>query len=295
MTQRSLTDDFPLRSGLARRHPGDIDNDELLREVDQELDRRRAAYPALVTRGTLSREEAEQHIATWATIRDDWRRLEHRLERLLGSRADGTALTLRRAPAAYAGTWDARVRELRRELAIRRAAYPKWIANAGNPLTADDAALRLERLDAVHWRYWMQLFGFTPDAPPTSGAGSPAAALQRDLARHAHVAAREQALAFAAGDDAADQDWRTTGRLVAVLAAGGDHSVLAPAELRALAGRTTERLERLLWRRPADAADRDAIDATVARTAPVSAWLEGLSTRVGGTYRPWFPEQKAAA
>lgn len=136
MTARPLADDFPLASDLAARPPHAIGADELLLELDEELARRRQVFPGLIDRGALTREDAAHQVETLAAIRAD----------LHASRA-APDLTI----------WEARVRELRRDLALRRNAYPKWIASPTNPLTRADAIRRIERLDALHWRYWMDM------------------------------------------------------------------------------------------------------------------------------------------
>lgn len=165
MTARALTDDFPLRSALAVRAPRDVAADELRLELEQEAGRRRKVYPALIARGALKEEDADHQQAVWAAMIADLRRDE-------GLPTD-----------RYVLTWEARIRELRRELALRRNAYPKWIDSPTNPLTAADAQRHLERLDAVHWWYWMELFAFAPDGRRAAD----------DARRAHHIALRELA------------------------------------------------------------------------------------------------------
>lgn len=157
MTARELARDFPLRSALSRRAPDQVPPDEQLLELDEEMARRRRVYPGFVDRGTMAAEEAERHLAVWQAIIDDYRR-GIALDRLQHAGRQAEARLHNDPPWRF--TWDMRVRELRRELALRRTAYPKWIANPTNPLTAQDAQRKLERLDAVHNGYWTWLQHF---------------------------------------------------------------------------------------------------------------------------------------
>lgn len=127
--------DFPLMSAISRRSPWSIEADEMLLEVDEELAHRRTFYKRLVDRGQLGEEEAVRHIAVLLAIRSD-----------LAGHWDRSV------------AWEAKVRELRRELQLRRNAWPKRIASAAHPLSADEARRRMERLDALHVRYWMDLW-----------------------------------------------------------------------------------------------------------------------------------------
>ena len=58
MTLKPLTHDFPLASDLSRRPPRLVATDELLLELEDELDRRKTAFPRLVERHTITEEEA---------------------------------------------------------------------------------------------------------------------------------------------------------------------------------------------------------------------------------------------
>ena len=155
MTARELAHDFPLASDLARRTPCELDRDELLAELEHELDKRLRVYPGHIKSGTMKRADAEHHIAVWRALIDDHRQADAAIAAMLGRPAPSL-------DAPHAFDWPTRIRELRRELAMRRNAYPKWIASPTNPLTQDIAIAKLERLDAVHAHYWLHLFGFTP-------------------------------------------------------------------------------------------------------------------------------------
>jgi len=129
---------------LSERPPWVPSTDEQLDELALELDWRRTVYARQVERGDMTRPEAELHIDLLAAIKDD--------------------LTYRFNPSTMAWTgqrhgWPAKVAELRRELAIRRRAWPRRIANLADPMSAAVAAQRMEALEAVHFRYWMGLFG----------------------------------------------------------------------------------------------------------------------------------------
>ncbi len=172
MTRQPLTDDFAMRSLGTTAAPHLVDTRDMLIELEEELDKRVRVYPGHVERQLMKREDAEHHIAVWRAIIADFHRAEAAAARRAGH---GYAFD----PAPYTHDWEARMRELRRELATRRNAYPKWIASPANPLTAEAAARKLTRLDAVHWRYWMRLFAFDERDDAI------------DLTRLAHAAERE--------------------------------------------------------------------------------------------------------
>lgn len=148
MTLAPLGFDFPLMSPLSTRPPHAVPREEMLIELDEELNARAHSYPLLVAQRRMKEEEARRHIAVLAAVRDDL--------------AD---------PAAPAGRdgfpWDAKVRELRRELAIRRNAWPQAIR--ARRLGAAEAARRMERLEAVHFAYFVDL----DHADDASFPGSP--------------------------------------------------------------------------------------------------------------------------
>lgn len=149
MTLRPLDFDFALRSELSTRGPSHVALDEYLLEIDRELEHRARAYPRFVAKGSMTEPEAARHVAVLCAIRDDYLRLPFP--------AGGDPRWPHR-DSDVRHTWDDKVRELRRELALRRAIYPKRIA--GNILSRPDAALRMERLEAVHADYWRGLFMF---------------------------------------------------------------------------------------------------------------------------------------
>lgn len=183
MTVRDIAHDFPCRSTLAQRAPGDVPFAEMQRELADERTHRAAAYPAMIAKQTMTRADAARHVAIWRAIEADFTAAAAHQDRPGSAQA-------RAASAGNTITWADKLRELRRELALRRNAYPKWIARAAATLTAAEAARKLEALDAIHWCYWHRLFAFTP-------AGEDPA---RDLARLHWIAVREAERAKARAD-----------------------------------------------------------------------------------------------
>lgn len=136
--------DFLERSPGAVRHPASVPFAEQREELAAELDRRRRLYPRSVERGTMTAATMSHELAVFAAMLDDYCRSL-------------------RDPRPFTLDWRSRIIALRRELAMRRTAYPKWVASGSNPLTQAEATARLERLDAVYHQYWRWLFCF--DAP----------------------------------------------------------------------------------------------------------------------------------
>ena len=276
---KPLSRAFACRSELARRGVADVPTDEALRELRDELDKRQRVYPANVAKGTMKQDEAMRFIAIWRAIIADW------------NGADGTAFG-----------WEAKVRELRRELAIRRAAYPKWVSVKTHPLNAAEAARKLECLDAVHWRYWGALFAFTPGA--TDRFDDPArfafiarmeAAELRDAQRR-HSDQPDLMDGAAAQDDArriaqAISAWEATARLADInrdVRGGTTCAGFDPSLLTQLSKSICAIEDQTL----ADA-QRGAISQQRAKHVhEVSVWLEGFAARLGTA--PVNQERKAA-
>lgn len=154
--------DFPWRSPLSVRPPDhSVPVLDQLAEVEGEIARRNApaGYPALIAKNTLTAEDAALHIAILGAIRDDladeaWPATYH------------LALQQGRQPAPRplrAGpdfAWDLKLREIRRELSIKRNALPRRLASASGTITEADARRILECWDALHWRTFAYLAGF---------------------------------------------------------------------------------------------------------------------------------------
>lgn len=149
-TADSFTFDFPLMSELSQRPPHAIPHDEVMDELNQELEWRRAVYPRQVERKTMTKPEADLHIDILAAIRDDLNHVYHVARQTWVGQRHG---------------WATKVAELRRELAIRRGAWPRRIANVADPMSSGVAVRRMEALEALHFKYWMELFGSDREFP----------------------------------------------------------------------------------------------------------------------------------
>ncbi|MEA3036837.1 MAG: hypothetical protein QOH04_2614 [Sphingomonadales bacterium] len=212
MTLKPLDFDFAMMGPLSRRPPYAVPAEEMLAEIDAEIADRAALYPRLVAKGTLGEAAAEAHIAGLAAIAED---LRERAFYLDPAWREGTHYRRASPDRPFA----AKVRELRREITIRRHAWPARIAKPGDPLGADAAARRMERLEAVHFLYWVWLF--KADDEVAALAGDEAALA---IACRAWTWRRDEWMRTAAdaGDAAADPSWSTArahARLEAQLAA----------------------------------------------------------------------------
>lgn len=147
----SLSADFPLRSQQSVRHPSDIRQAEKIAELNEETRRRNQVYPRFIKTGSLSEEAARHQQAVWSAITIDYQRLA-----ACSSWRDKPDYV--RFP--FTGDWRGRVAEIRRELQLRRNAYPKWIAAPTNSMDAATATRKLEVLDAIHDDYWCHLRHF---------------------------------------------------------------------------------------------------------------------------------------
>lgn len=171
MTVRPLAHDFPLMAPpladgtrLSLRPPHAVPDDEQLIELHDERDRRRTAYPKLIAGGRLDEAEARRHRAILDAIVEDCTPMPANLSHSGWQRwRDARAAVL----AACPFTWADKVRELRRELALRRNMWPRHVETGRLPLA--DARRRMERLEAVHWRYWIRLDFWDEVAPVTEG------------------------------------------------------------------------------------------------------------------------------
>ncbi|NIJ34303.1 hypothetical protein [Sphingomonas oligoaromativorans] len=153
MNARPLDFGFTPMSPLSHRPPWSIREEEQEEELRNEIRHRRDFYPMLVRQGRgMSPQEAEHHILVWDEIIADCCSYADRSPQIWAEH-----VSARRAERKLAlVSWDAKVRELRRELAMRRNAYPRRIE--ANRLNKVDATLQMERLEAVHWRYWVDGF-----------------------------------------------------------------------------------------------------------------------------------------
>lgn len=268
MTLKPLIGDaFPLASVGAAQAPHMVERGDMLIELDEELDKRLRVYPAQVARGTMTQDASDRHLALWRAIVADHHRGEAAIARLMRR-----PYAIDAAPLAL--DWDGKVRELRRELAMRRNAYPKWIASPTNPLTAPAAARKLAAIDAVHWRYWMELYCFS-DAPRETDLRRHAHAAEReaDVERDAWAAARAEGGAAAALANRLASHWSAIAALGWHIVNGGDaYTAFAESDLARLASTANGRLQ-LLVDGPAD----PRADARIAQLAPLCRLLDRLA------------------
>lgn len=107
--------------------------DTMREEASAELDERTRLYPALIRKGRLARDVADRELRVWRSIVDE---------------LTPGALVRGRAHA----TWTEQVHALRREIALRRTLYPRWIE--ARRLDADLAARRLAIVESIHDMWW---------------------------------------------------------------------------------------------------------------------------------------------
>lgn len=291
-------DAFPLASELSRRAPRALDRDELLIELEEEYHRRQRFYPTQVKKGAMTETQADHFLGLWAALIADHRRADHAVATLRGARPHGE-------PDPFTFDWPARIRELRRELAMRRAAYPKWVASVTNPLTEFDAVKKLERLDAVYHRYWLGLFCFShPSIAPHEDPARIAWAAAGERARMAAPWARARAApsvygphlpaTIEAAADARHREacWRVI-EGTARIAAGEDLGGLMPPDGATLAIVAAEALRR--FEEAHDQALAGLLDHAIAdQLALVEAWLNPCGRHAHPAPAAPVEERKAA-
>lgn len=162
----SLDPAFPCLSAESA-DPHRIPLSQQIEEVARELHQRRNAYPRRVQGGNMTRYDAERQIDILHAIEDDLRRAEA-LMRWGATAPVGSSMPadLRRQceradEQISRWRWSDLVNELRREIILRRRFYPAW-AKKGT-LDPVRARHQLERIEAVHCRYWVQMEHFMPD------------------------------------------------------------------------------------------------------------------------------------
>lgn len=131
-------------------HPCDVPLQVMIDEALRELAGRRQRHPGYVATERMTERESAHELAVMASIVADLRMAQ------ASWRPSGIAF----APDKTV-TWTAKVETLRRELAIRRAAYPRWIERG--QLNAAVAHGQMERLEAIHWMYWVNAMFWLPD------------------------------------------------------------------------------------------------------------------------------------
>lgn len=151
--------------------PSSLAPQAMLDEVDRELQQRRATYPGRVDKGIMAREDAERGIDLMHALAEDLR-ADVILDTMFDGLAEGVSPShdawapLQRqqaivAPLVAALAWSDVITQLQQEIAQRRHYYPIWVAKK----TLDPTAARrqLERIEAVHYRWWVLGHHFRAD------------------------------------------------------------------------------------------------------------------------------------
>lgn len=230
MTRAPLASDFPWRSPLSARPPDySVPELDMLVEIDGELARRNAptGYARLIDKGTMTEAAAAARIAALSAIRDD---LMERTWDLRHNIAVANGVTPPEKPMREGPNipWEAKVREIRTELGIKRNSLPKYAASATNPMTDGKARTILECWDALHALYWIYFAGWSD-----SDEARIAMICDREAARARGPGWRDQAGEGGAVDPG--QDWASMAHLARRLGSGaGVLDVTSPATLRRL-------------------------------------------------------------
>ncbi|ARS27643.1 hypothetical protein [Sphingomonas sp. KC8] len=148
-------DKDPLRLSVRPLHT--IGIDEMLAELRRTCEYRHQLYPRSVETGRMTRDEMLHHIALIEQILDDMTPAVPDLPWPEQLRFDQEKQDRRKRSGFL---WPDKVRELRREIALRRNAWPKAIADGRRNVI--EARTAMERLEAVHWRYWIACDHFEP-------------------------------------------------------------------------------------------------------------------------------------
>lgn len=109
---------------------------DMATEAEAELAVRLRLYPGMIQKGRLARGDADRELRVMGAIADD---LTGKLARA-GAPPRGTA------------TWTERIHCLRREILIRRADYPSYVARGIVDQATADRRLRL--LESIHDMMW---------------------------------------------------------------------------------------------------------------------------------------------
>jgi hypothetical protein len=128
----------------------------LVAEIDRDLGERQAAYPELVKKGRISKEEAGYRTTVITDIRED---LTFAFTPLGDGEIRGT--WWRSDPRV---TWREKVAWINRELGDRRQRYPELIKKGR--LTKEEADLRLEAIAHLRRLYWDRMFQWQPPEGP---------------------------------------------------------------------------------------------------------------------------------
>lgn len=138
-------------------------------ELERELHQRRNSYPARVDKGRMHRHDAERGIDMMRALVEHYRRIETMDAWYEGQDTpQGDTLWqahLKQDAIAEAALqpfrWSEVVIALQREILLRRKYYPQWIA--GGTLEPLRARHQLERIETVHFHWWVGMSHFMPD------------------------------------------------------------------------------------------------------------------------------------
>lgn len=142
--------------------PGAIPVQMLLAEMERELLQRRTVYPGRVEKGIMDRAAAEHGIDIAHALTEDLR-ADAMIGQIVNMPAGATppadawsAYNHQRSQAdaaLRAFRWPDIVAALQQDIAHRRDYYPRWVSRG----TLDPTAARqqLERIEAVHFRWWV--------------------------------------------------------------------------------------------------------------------------------------------
>ena len=143
-----------------------------LAEIERELHQRRESYPGRVDKGRMTAHDAEYGVDIVRAIAEDLRHQQlldqwsESFQRTgqddaeIWARVEAQQLTAARALAPF--RWAELVTALQREILLRRRYYPQWVAK--KTLDPIRARHQLERIEAVHFLYWVGARHFMPDA-----------------------------------------------------------------------------------------------------------------------------------
>lgn len=162
----SLDPAFPCLSAESA-DPHSISLGQQIEEIARELHQRRNAYPRRVQQGLMTRYDAERQIDILHAIEDDLR-FEAELAHWSKSAPVGAVMPPdmvqrrdKKSDILGRWRWSDLVNELRREIILRRRFYRAWIDKGS--LDPVRARHQLERFEAVHCRYWVDMAHFMPD------------------------------------------------------------------------------------------------------------------------------------
>jgi hypothetical protein len=182
----------------------------LIEEIDRTIAEAARAAPGRIDRGTLTRAEADRTAAVLRAIAAD---LTVERTHVAACRAhfaaggdwlalpDNPLPVSAAAPGEGGASWEEKIHVLRRELHFRRTYDPERVKRGR--MTAAAAREQLERLEAVHHKYWWHMFTWT--SPTGAAVGTPA--WRADVREHtAKLELAAAAPAQAAAHEAEEQE-----------------------------------------------------------------------------------------